>query len=107
MLRVISPLALPPRVPWKRRFLFAGVADRLAPPEQARDLWVHWERPRVLWYQGSHVSFFLEPEVRELIREALSETGVLHSPERESSRAAPSAARRPERRRPLPARQAI
>jgi hypothetical protein len=107
LLRVVSPLAMPPRVPWKRRFLFAGVADRLAPPEQARDLWVHWERPRVHWYQGSHVSFIVEPGVQELVRHALTETGVLHTPKRESPRAVRSAARRPERRRPLPARQAI
>jgi hypothetical protein len=107
LLRVVSPLAMPPRVPWNRRFLFAGVADRLAPAEQARDLWVHWERPRVHWYQGSHVSFSVEPGVQELVRHALTETGVLHTPKRERPRAARSAARRPERRRPLPARQAI
>ncbi len=107
LLRVVSPLAMPPRVPWRRRFLFAGVADRLAPPEQARDLWVHWERPRVLWYQGSHVSFLLERDVQQLLRDALTETGVLRPAERESARGTRSATRRPERRRPAPARQVI
>ena len=29
--RVISPLAMPPRVPWARRYLFAGTADRIVP----------------------------------------------------------------------------
>ena len=69
---------------------------------QARDLWVHWERPKVLWYQGSHVSFLLEPDVQELLLEALTQTGVLARPGR-----ARSVTRRPERARPLPSRQAL
>jgi hypothetical protein len=72
VMRVVSPLALPARVPRERRFLYAATADRLAPPEQAWDLWRHWERPRIAWYHGSHVSFLVEPAVRELLREALS-----------------------------------
>ena len=39
--RVISPLAMPPRVPWARRYLFAGTADRIVPIAQARRLWPH------------------------------------------------------------------
>ena len=46
MLRVASPLALEPRVPRERRYLFGAVADRLVPADQVRDLWRHWERPR-------------------------------------------------------------
>ena len=76
LLRVVSPLALPPRVPRDRCFLFAGLADHLAPPDHARDLWLHWKRPRVAWYQGSHVSFLWEPEVESLVREALIATGL-------------------------------
>lgn len=71
VLRVVSPLAMPVRVPRERRFVYAGTADRLAPPEQAWDLWRHWERPHVTWYQGSHVSFLFEPAVRNLLRSAL------------------------------------
>jgi hypothetical protein len=71
VLRVVSPLAMPVRVPRERRFVYAGTADRLAPPEQAWDLWRHWERPHVTWYQGSHVSFLFEPAVRALLQEAL------------------------------------
>ena len=77
LLRVVSPLAMPPRVPWKRRFLFAGTADRLAPPEQAQALWEHWDRPRMIWYNGSHVSFLFEPEVKSLICGALEATGLV------------------------------
>jgi hypothetical protein len=76
LLRVVSPLTLPPLVPRDRRFLFAGLADHLAPPDHARDLWLHWQRPRVAWYQGSHVSFLWEPEVESILREAVAATGL-------------------------------
>ena len=71
MLRVISPLAMAPKVPKEGRYIFAGVADRLVPPDQPRDLWVHWERPRIEWYQGAHVTFRFHPGVERLISEAL------------------------------------
>jgi hypothetical protein len=77
LLRVVSPLAMPPRVPRGRRFVYAGTADRLAPPDHALDLWRHWERPAIAWYQGGHVSFLIEPEVKRLIRTALARSGFV------------------------------
>ncbi len=77
VLRVISPLALPPRVHRDRRYLFAGLVDRLVPPEHVRDLWYHWEKPRLVWYEGGHLSFPWEPPVRQLLREALQESGLV------------------------------
>ena len=56
VLRVISPLALEPKVPHEHRAIFGGVADRLVPPDQVRDLWRHWGEPRIAWYQGSHLT---------------------------------------------------
>ncbi len=76
LLRVVSPLALTPQLPRERRFLFGAVADRLVPPAQLRDLWRHWERPRLTWYQGGHVSFRLHASVRQLIETGLQESGV-------------------------------
>ena len=72
VLRVVSPLALAPKVPHERRAIFGGVADRLVPPDQVRDLWRHWGEPRIAWYQGSHLTLGLHPEVRALIEETLS-----------------------------------
>jgi hypothetical protein len=74
--RVISPLALEPRVPWSRRFLYAATADRLVPPATVRALWDHWDRPRLDWYQGSHTSFGFESTVRELLTDALVRSGL-------------------------------
>jgi hypothetical protein len=71
-LRVISPLGAPPRVPWANRYLFGGLADRMVPRRQVRALWEHWQRPRLAWYNGSHLSFRREPEVRALLREAFA-----------------------------------
>jgi dienelactone hydrolase len=71
IMRVVSPLALEPQLPLERRFLFAAVADRLVPPDQAARLWEHWDRPRVEWYQGAHMTFRAHPSVRGLIEEAL------------------------------------
>jgi hypothetical protein len=77
LVSVVSPLAMPLRVPFERRFLYAGVGDRLAAPEHALALWRHWQKPRLHWYEGSHVSFLWESETKALVREALETTGLL------------------------------
>jgi dienelactone hydrolase len=79
LLRVVSPLALTRRVPKDRCYLFAGMADGLAPPRQTRDLWRHWGRPRLTMYRGGHVSFVVERAVHELLSEAFTATGLAPS----------------------------
>lgn len=71
LLRPVSALQLAPQVAHERRFLFGGTADRLVPPDQVRDLWLHWEKPRLAWYHGSHMTFGLDPGVRRLVRDGL------------------------------------
>ena len=80
VLRVVSPLTMTPRVPKERRFLYAGLADGVTTPDHARDLWLHWEKPRAVWYRGSHVSFLWEPRVRELLSEAFVSSGLVSPP---------------------------
>jgi hypothetical protein len=77
VLRVVSPLALESQVPHEGRAIFGAVADRLVPADQVRDLWVHWRRPKMLWYQGSHMSIAMEPSVRRFVEETLRETGLV------------------------------
>jgi pimeloyl-ACP methyl ester carboxylesterase len=77
LLRVTSPLAMLPQVARERRFLFAGLADRLVPRDHLHALWHHWERPSIGWYAGSHVSFLLEPAVRGFLRESLVTSGLV------------------------------
>ncbi len=75
--RVVSPLVLEPKVAAEGRGIFGGVADRLVPPDQVRDLYEHWGRPRIEWYQGGHVTFLREPGVRSLIESTLRAGGLL------------------------------
>ena len=74
---VISPLAIPPKVPFRSRYLYAGLDDRLATPDHAFSLWHHWDRPRSVWYQGGHVSYLWEKDVKALLGEALTDCGLV------------------------------
>ena len=73
---MISPLALEPLVPLERRYIFGATADRLVPPDQVRDLWLHWEKPSIAWYPGGHITFRAHRSVRSLVRGALSDSGL-------------------------------
>jgi hypothetical protein len=75
--RVVSPLVLECRVPADQRYIFAAVADRLVPPDQVRDLWRHWDEPRIEWYQGAHLTFPRHPQVRQLLRDGLHASGLV------------------------------
>ena len=77
VLRVVSPLALAPKVPKEGRMLFGAVADRLVTPDQVRDLWRHWEEPEIVWYQGGHVTFRLERSVFAGIDRTLQRAGLI------------------------------
>ena len=79
-MRVVSPLALEPRIPVERLAIFGGVADRIVPPDHVRDLWEHWQRPRIHWYQGAHVTFRLHSEVGRLVSESLGSAGLVPEP---------------------------
>lgn len=74
VLSVVSPLSFPPLVPHDRRFLFAGLVDRMATPQQAVALWEHWDRPRIAWYGGNHVGYLWSHRVETFVRDALTET---------------------------------
>jgi len=77
--RVISPLALPPLVAHDRRFIFAGLADRLVHPRrQVRALWDHWQKPPIHWFEGSHIGFLWSGAVRHFVHDALVSSGLVH-----------------------------
>lgn len=75
--RVAAPLSFEPLVPLDRRFIYAGIADRLIDPlRQVAPLWNHWGQPRIHWFEGSHVGFFFARPVRGFIEEALMLSGL-------------------------------
>ena len=39
-----------------------------------KTLWEQWGRPEICWYQGGHLSFPIEPEVRAFVDRALRST---------------------------------
>jgi hypothetical protein len=75
--RVVSPLALRPRIPRERRYIFGGSVDQLVPPDLVRDQWLHWERPAMHWFPGAHCTFGLHPSVRRFVEGALRESGLV------------------------------
>ena len=69
--RVVSPLAMPCVVPLQRRYIFAGLGDRMSTFDQALRLWNHWDRPTMTAYQGGHVGFFWSLAARRIVDEAV------------------------------------
>jgi hypothetical protein len=79
--RVVSPLVLEPKPARERRFLFAGIGDRMSTSRQASRLWEHWDRPRIEWYPGGHVGFFFAGQITAFVESALAESELIVSPE--------------------------
>jgi len=69
--RVVSPLAMQCKVPFERRFIFGGLADRMSTFDHARRLWLHWDRPAFETYAGGHVGFFWSVAVKRFVDDAL------------------------------------
>ncbi|MBI3172001.1 MAG: prolyl oligopeptidase family serine peptidase, partial [Hydrocarboniphaga effusa] len=70
LLHPVSPLARPPLLEREKLYIFAGVADRLVPPEQPLKLAAHWGVP-IQWYQGAHLTFRGERVVSAHIEAAM------------------------------------
>jgi hypothetical protein len=75
--RVISPLVNQPRVAFERRYVYAGLGDRMATPAQAYRLWDHWGRPRISWYAGNHVGYLWSGKVNRFVAESLTDAGLV------------------------------
>lgn len=82
VLSVVSPMVVQPRLPVERRYLFAAVADRIVPAEHPRNLWRHWGKPRMVWYQGGHLTFRAHRGVAGIVEDALRESGLVGGLER-------------------------
>ena len=73
---VVSPLALPCRVPKGGRFIIAGVADRVVRPYQPRALWRHWEEPAIHWFSGGHVAGQFKTTIADFLDVSLRSAGM-------------------------------
>jgi predicted alpha/beta hydrolase len=78
---VVAPLVLTPKPPRERRFVFAGLGDRMSTSGQALRLWEHWDRPRIAWYPGGHVGFWWVGSINRFVTEALISCGLGTAPD--------------------------
>ncbi len=69
--RVVSPLAMPSRVPHDARYLIAASCDQFVPVEQVHALWRHWEQPSTHWIKGGHVSSLVHASGPRFVAAAL------------------------------------
>jgi hypothetical protein len=69
----VSPLTYEPRLPPEKRFIYAGVADRVARPDQARALWRHWGKPEIEWLPSGHVLATMKDDARPFLRRIIGE----------------------------------
>jgi hypothetical protein len=60
-----EPLRHAPRVAPEGRLILAGLSDRICTPDQVEALWLHWERPSIHWFAGSHLAPFGRRALRE------------------------------------------
>jgi hypothetical protein len=79
VLSVVSPESLGVATEQSARAIYAGMGDRLAPPEQARRLWEHWNRPEICWYPGNHVGFMWADKAQRFTDELLEDRGFVGS----------------------------
>jgi dienelactone hydrolase len=77
LLRVVSPLVLEPLAPREVLTIFGGVADRLVPPDQVRDLALHWDPARLVWSQGAHITTPMDPAVIGAIHDTLRDAKLI------------------------------
>ncbi len=69
----VSPLTYQPRLEIEERYIYAGVADRVTRPDQARALWRHWGRPQIDWMPSGHVLATMKKGLRPVLRDILGE----------------------------------
>ena len=72
--RVVSPLAMSCAVPPERRYIYAGLGDRMSTFGQARRLWLHWDRPALATYPGGHIGFYWAGSVKRLVTGAMTQS---------------------------------
>lgn len=76
---IVSPLHFDPRTSVMRRFIAAGLVDRLVDPvEQVAPLWHHWHKPSIHWYSGGHIGYAVRRDVRWFVDAAFIRSGVFH-----------------------------
>jgi hypothetical protein len=69
----VSPLTFEPKLSVGQRYIYAGVADRVARPDQARALWRHWGKPEIEWMPSGHVLASMKQDLKPFVRKVAGE----------------------------------
>ncbi len=65
----VSPLSFEPRLPVEKRYIYAGVADRVARPDQARSaLAPLGSAVQIEWLSSGHVMASMKPSLKPFLR---------------------------------------
>jgi len=75
--RIHSPLTFALQLPRENALIVAGRGDRVVPTEHPQALWLHWEKPDIYWFSGSHVAPFGRRRIIARIVDHLGRIGVL------------------------------
>lgn len=73
---VHAPLSRPPRLGREQLFIAAAEGDRITPPEQARQLWRHWNQPTAVWLKGGHLAQIDRGQAFRAMRRWLTDLGL-------------------------------
>ncbi|MBJ20771.1 MAG: hypothetical protein GY910_03095 [bacterium] len=71
VMQPVSPLTFEPRMAVGQRYIYAGVADRVARPDQARALWRHWGKPEIEWMASGHVLASMKSDLKPFVRKVV------------------------------------
>lgn len=75
LLAPVSPLRVASKVPEDRRYIYAGKIDQVSSTQQALDLWAHWGRGSIHWFDGGHVGGAIwDRGVKRYIDDAIAES---------------------------------
>jgi len=65
--RVHCPLTYPLALPREHALIVGGRGDLIVPPEHVHRLWLHWGKPAIHWFSGSHSVPFRRGHIAERI----------------------------------------
>ena len=74
--RIHSPLTFPLQLPKEAALIVAGRGDRVVPTEHPQALWLHWDKPEIYWFSGSHVAPFGRRRIIARIADHLHSLGI-------------------------------
>ncbi len=69
---VHCPLSFEPMTPPDRVMILAGLADKIVPSSQPRELWMHWGKPVMHWFRGGHLLQFKSRKALQKISQFLN-----------------------------------